>query len=135
MRRKTGLGLTVAFALVTLPALAAGRISHPTPYDPVLDGPPPGPCDPQSYSAATVSGTDVYGRPVAPADVSPRPVVQMGSENLTPEVLVHLPNMERLRASVRLGGLADAVAQSNEGGCLPQKPQPPAPDAGNPDRS
>ncbi|HEY5346590.1 MAG TPA: hypothetical protein VIJ72_00245 [Rhizomicrobium sp.] len=60
-----------AFALVfaMLPA-AAGSISHPSAPDPILSGGVPGPCDPKTAGADLVSGTDVTGNPVVPADVS-----------------------------------------------------------------
>jgi hypothetical protein len=121
--------------LTALLGIGAGKISHPTPYDPILMGPPLGPCAPQLAGAATVSGTDIYGNPVLPADASPRIVGQMGSENITPELLVHLPNLERLRVNVRMAGLGEAVSDANEAGCLPQKPHSPPPGAANPDPS
>ena len=59
--------------MVTFPALSAG-ISHPTPPDPILDGGPAGPCDPQKDSPDYVANTDAGGHPVTPADLKADPV-------------------------------------------------------------
>jgi hypothetical protein len=42
--------------------------------DSILDGGPPGPCNPQTDSADYVGGTDVNGHPVASADLDRQPV-------------------------------------------------------------
>jgi len=60
-------GLAI-WALLT-PSLAASQAG-----DPILDGGPPGPCDPKSDSADYVGGTDVGGHAVAPADLDRQPV-------------------------------------------------------------
>ena len=51
------------------PSLAASQAG-----DPILDGGPAGPCDPQSNSADYVGGTDVNGHPVPQADLDRQPV-------------------------------------------------------------
>jgi hypothetical protein len=55
------------------PANSAG-IVQPSPPDPILNGRPAGPCDPQTASADYVGGTDVDGNPVASADLDRQPV-------------------------------------------------------------
>jgi hypothetical protein len=66
--------LAILGQLVAIPALC-GTISRPTPPDPILDGGPPGPCDPGTEGPDFVAGTDVYGNPVVSAHVGGRPIV------------------------------------------------------------
>jgi hypothetical protein len=54
---------------VAVASFGFGKIERPTPYDPILQGPPPGPCNSQLGGADVVAGTDVNGHPVAPADL------------------------------------------------------------------
>lgn len=70
---KNILGATaLALAAFFLPgqAIAAGAQAG----DPILDGGPPGPCDPGTAGADYSAGTDVNGHPVAPADLETAPV-------------------------------------------------------------
>ena len=66
--------------LVVSSGLLAGRAadgaekSRQPAGDPILDGGPAGPCDPQTGSADYVAGTDANGHPVAPADLAAAPV-------------------------------------------------------------
>jgi len=64
-------GLMTAAAF---PAAYAGSIAPPKAGDPVLDGGPPGPCDPGAANADYVGGTDINGHPVASADLDAAPV-------------------------------------------------------------
>jgi hypothetical protein len=70
--RKPGRGrallLLAGLGAALLASYGFGRIAHPTPYNPVLQGPRPGPCNPHRGSADLTPGVDVYGYPVAPAD-------------------------------------------------------------------
>jgi hypothetical protein len=75
MRQRLALANTVRLAAVVLVAVASfgfGKIERPTPYDPILQGPPPGPCNPQLGGADVVAGTDANGHPVVPADLPNR---------------------------------------------------------------
>lgn len=58
-----------AALLAAMASFGFGKIARPTPYDPVLTGAPPGPCDPDLAGADVVDGVDVQGNPVAPADL------------------------------------------------------------------
>jgi hypothetical protein len=65
--------LVAVVLVITNPAISVG-IVQPAPPDPILNGSPAGPCDPQSASADYVGGTDVNGNPVAPADLDRQPI-------------------------------------------------------------
>jgi hypothetical protein len=52
----------------------AGTIATPQAGDPILDGGPPGPCDPGTANADYVGETDVNGHPVASANLDAAPV-------------------------------------------------------------
>lgn len=69
--RKQNYGLVAAALVLAVFSVGAGTISQPTPYDPVLQGPPPGNCDPQLSGADVVGGVDVNGNPVTSADLDP----------------------------------------------------------------
>jgi hypothetical protein len=68
-----GLVLVVASFAAVEPAVSAG-IVQPSAPDPILNGGPAGPCDPQRAGADYVGGTDVNGNPVASADLEGQPV-------------------------------------------------------------
>lgn len=80
-RREPGEGRVEFAQVLAIAGIAAsligsygfGKIARPTPYNPVLMGPPSGPCNPSLGDPNVVAGTDVYGRPVAPADVNNGP--------------------------------------------------------------
>jgi hypothetical protein len=63
-----------ALLLAAFPA-GAGSIFHPSAPDPILSGGVPGPCDPRSQGADYVSGTDINGNPVTPANADAKPPV------------------------------------------------------------
>ena len=66
--------LLVSTGLLAVPASWAAENAPKPAGDPILDGGPAGPCNPQSASADYVAGTDVNGHPVAPADLAAAPV-------------------------------------------------------------
>jgi hypothetical protein len=53
-----------------------GTITHPNPPDPLLDGGPTTAC---TAGVGYAAGTDVNGRPIAPADVAAAPVPVPGN--------------------------------------------------------
>ncbi len=110
-------GLLIAgLAAASAATASAGQISQPTPYDPLLSGRQPGPCNPHLAGAAVVSGADVQGNPVAPADASTPAQAELGSDTVVPDLA--LPNSsDRLRARVEVPGLADRVARANPETC------------------
>jgi hypothetical protein len=111
-------GAIAVSALVFVLNIGAGRIAHPTPYDPVLLGPSLGPCNPGLAGPDFIAGTDIYGTPVVPADANVTPLtVGMASETAIPEVLTHLPNLDRVRVNVQIKGLAAEVARAGRAGC------------------
>lgn len=68
------LALLAALALPGATPAICGTIARPTPPDPILDGGPPGPCNPGRNGPDFVAGTDVNGNPVVPAHVGAMPV-------------------------------------------------------------
>ena len=86
---KQNYGVVAVAVLLAFASIGAGQISRPTPYDPVLQGPPSGPCDPRVASADVVGGVDVNGNPVAPADLDPPRVPNA-------EVEVRAPNGDKV---------------------------------------
>jgi hypothetical protein len=65
--------LAILCGASNFPSRAAG-ISRPTPPNPILDGGPAGPCDPQRDSPDYVANTDAGGHPVRPADLAAEPI-------------------------------------------------------------
>jgi hypothetical protein len=64
-RRAGGYWPAVAFCLIAT-AVRAGAIANPSAPDPVLAGPPPGPC--AAAGPDYVDGVDATGHPVPPAN-------------------------------------------------------------------
>ena len=64
----------MAVALLAAQTAFATGIAKPAARDPILDGGPAGPCNPQTAGADYVPGTDVNGHPLAPADFAAAPV-------------------------------------------------------------
>lgn len=100
--------------------MARAPAAPPSAADPILSGSPPGPCAAQVAGADYVGGTDVLGNPVVPADAGGGNIhVSMQNEIAIPEVLTHLPNLDRVRVNIRIAGLADAVKPADA--CAPPR--------------
>ena len=95
------------------PAFAAddSRITPTGPQapDPILSGASKGPCDPERDSPNYVGGTDVYGHPVAPADVQGGPKAVLDSDTVYPEVGTDSQPIGRTRLAVTVTGLRKAM--------------------------
>jgi hypothetical protein len=103
-----------AACLVALIGTGFGKIARPAPYDPVLMGEPPGPCDPDLRGPDVAAGTDVYGHPVAPADAGTgSATVILNSDRIVPEVRVDLPNVRRVLVDANVNGLSATVNRQN----------------------
>lgn len=111
----------LAGAILLLGAAGAGTIDrHPAGPDPILSGPIPGPCAPHLAGADYAGGTDVLGNPVVPVDAGGGKIaVSVANEVAIPEVLTHLPNLDRVRVQIRIAGLADAVSPADA--CAPMR--------------
>lgn len=72
-----GTMLVAAGAFAAQAAYSAG-IQQRQAGDPILDGGPAGPCDPQTASADYVGGVDTSGHPVAAADLPRAPIPAIG---------------------------------------------------------
>lgn len=101
--------VTIFLALLGCGALAPAA-AGPTVPDPILLGAPSGPCQTGVAGADYVGGVDILGNPVAPADAADHRVTAwVANEIVVPEVLIHQPNLDRVRAQIRVDGLADAL--------------------------
>lgn len=123
-RRPVG-AILIAVSLCFAMSLIGQAIAGNGP-DPILLGPDSwnGPCR-KATSVDYAGGSDVFGNPVLPADVpQDRITVSMANENTIPEVLTHLPNLDRVRVNVAVHGLADEVQP--DPACLQDTGQAPA---------
>lgn len=77
--------------------------------DPILSGPSQGPCKPDLNSPNYVGGTDVYGHPVATADVRGGPKAVLDSETVYPEVGTQAQPVGGTRMAVTVTGLRKAM--------------------------
>lgn len=75
--------------------------------DPVLNGEPTGPCDPDLASPGYVGGTDIHGQPVVSADVNGGQHVVLGSDSVYPEI--HTSGAGDAIVPATVPGLKDAV--------------------------
>jgi hypothetical protein len=82
--RKYNYGAVALAVLAAVLSAGSGKISNPTPYDPVLQGPPQGSCDPNLASPDVVGGVDVNGNPVTSADLEPSQIPDAQVEVRTP---------------------------------------------------
>jgi len=73
-KRCLGAALFTLVAGTGMSASFAAGIVQPTPGNPILDGGPAGPCEPQKDSPDYVANTDAGGHPVTPADLTGEPV-------------------------------------------------------------
>jgi len=77
--------------------------------DPILSGRSEGPCNPDLDSPNYVGGTDVYGHPVASADVQGGPKAVLDSDTVYPEVGTQAQPVGRTRMAVTVTGLRKAM--------------------------
>lgn len=110
------LGCAVLIALLINPAWEAqaardSRITplHPT-SDPILSGPPDGPCAGRLYSPDYVAGTDAYGYPVAPADMPGNITAAIPSDTVVPEIRTHNKTVGNVDVLVEVPGLSAAAS-------------------------
>src|SRR5262249_47114756 len=82
----------------------AGSIAKPSAPDPVLAGPPPGPCTAAAVSPDYVDGVDATGYPVLPA-TAPAPPVLAGDRALV-TVPLHKHRRGEVTVPVDLAALA-----------------------------
>lgn len=111
---RTAILLCLVVFGVAVPSQAGTVDRHPAGPDPILTGAAPGACEPRPASATYVAGTDILGAPVAPADAGGEQIaVSVANDVIVPEVLTHLPNLDRVRVQIRVAGLADTVSPAS----------------------
>lgn len=77
--------------------------------DPLLNGPPPGLCNPRLWSPDYTAGTDAYGQPVVRADVTPPPVTIPDDVVVVPQRVGHGRKARDVDVAVAVPGLHDAT--------------------------
>jgi len=104
-----------AMAVLSLYPAQAGTIDNrPAALDSILAGAAPGACEPRPASADYLAGTDILGAPVVPADAGSNQIaISVANDVIIPEVLTHLPNLDRVRVQIRVAGLAETVSSAS----------------------
>lgn len=83
--------------------------AHPV-SDPILSGPPAGPCAGRLYLPDYVAGTDAYGYRVAPADMPGNITAAIPSDTVIPEVRTHNKTVGHVDVLVDVPGLSAAAS-------------------------
>ena len=121
-RRKAATVLVLLFLNPVPPAQAApaSRITpgHPL-ADPILSGPPPGPCAARLFGPDYVAGTDAYGYPLAPADMPGNVTAAIPSDMVIPEVRTHNKAIGAVDVLVDVPGLSQAASPQSP--CRPTR--------------